>query len=69
MTELCANNVAPSKIQYAVTFTHGHKNLCVGDVVMLVETPKFNNVLLRLSDNTLHDLQGQSEQYVHLKPI
>lgn len=66
--ETDAGSVAPSATEYLVTQTHGNKHLQRGDAVVMVEDPRANNWLLRLRDFTLHDLKGQADQYVHLKP-
>lgn len=66
---LDAGSVAPSCKRYVVTWPHGHKHLKGGDVVVMVETPRLDNCLLRESDMTLHHLQGQSDQYIHLAEV
>lgn len=64
--EFDAGCVVPSPARYRVTFTHQHKTLNEGDVVVMVEAPNHVNLLLRESDMTLHRLQDRFEQYVHL---
>ena len=64
-----AGSVPPSAAEYSVEYTHGHKSLKHGDVVVMTESPGFQNLLLRESDRTLHSLTGEHEQYVHLKLI
>lgn len=66
---LHAGSIWPSRKQYVVTDAHHHKNLTEGNIVLVVEDPKNNNWLLRLSDMSLHHLTGQSDQYVHLEPV
>lgn len=64
-----AGNVSPSRILYTVTESHDHESLTEGNVVVMVEDPRFKNWLLRLSDMTLHPLTGRCDQYVHLSPL
>ena len=64
-----AGEVAPSKLRYRVVEAHDHKTLQVGDIVVMLETPKFDNVLLRKVDMTLHVLTDANDQYVRLSPI
>jgi len=61
-----AGIVSPSAKRYVVTCSHGHRQLMVGDVVVVTESPDLKTVLVRESDLTLHDVRGQSAQYVHL---
>jgi hypothetical protein len=63
---LDAGGVAPSKRRYVVTHPHAHKTLKTGDVVVMVCTPQFCNLLLRTEDMTLHELEDEHDQYVHL---
>ncbi len=66
--EIDAGSVRPSTKQYIVTYTHGHKTLSKDDIVIMLTTPvRGENYLLRLKDFTRHQLEGPSEQYVHLK--
>jgi hypothetical protein len=61
----CGNGVL-----YEVTFTHDHKTLKPGDRVGVVECPHCRrNLLGRLPDFTLHDICGEHDQYVHLRPV
>lgn len=62
-----AGMVAPSNQKYTVVCAHAHKTLKEGDEVLMVVTPSYSNLLLRLSDMTLHDLEGGCDQYVHLE--
>ncbi len=64
-----ASQVAPSTARYVVTYTHGHRTLSKGDVVIMVETPNTRNLLLRERDMTLHSQIGELDQYVHLEKI
>ncbi len=64
--EQSAASIAASTKRYVVTFVH-EADLQVGDTVVMVETPQFDNLLLRLSDMTLHDLADFNGQYVHLR--
>jgi hypothetical protein len=65
-----AGQVAPSPARYIVSFTHGHKTLQSGDIVVMAEAPPYmQNVLIRERDMTLHAIQGQADQYVHLNEI
>jgi|GEM_PF-7083369 hypothetical protein len=66
--EVDAGKVACGPTLYEVTHTHGHKTLKVGDLVQMVEDPRYNNFLLR-ADLTLHELQGDHDQYVHLRLV
>ena len=63
---LDAGSVSPSPKRYKVTWPHDHKNLKIGDIVVLVETPRLDIWLLRESDMTLHPTKCQFDQYVHL---
>lgn len=65
--DISAGNVSPSTRRYEVTYPHDHKTLKIGDVVVMAETPKLENVLIRLTDMTLHRICDDSEQYVHLR--
>lgn len=67
--ETDAGSVAPGVREFFITETHGHAHLQRGDLVVMVEDPRSNNWLLRLSDMTLHHLKGQADQYVHLKSV
>jgi hypothetical protein len=58
--------VAPSMKRYRVTWPHAHKTLRVGDVVVMTESPSYDNFLLREPDMTLHRLQDDCGQYVHM---
>ena len=66
MNDLDAGGVEPSTRRYVVTHPHDHLTLKSRDVVVMVCTPKFENLLLRIEDMTLHALEGKHEQYVHL---
>jgi hypothetical protein len=63
---LDAGSIAPSMKRYRITWAHDHKTLCVGDVVVMTETPRLENMLLREPDMTLHKLQDDHDQYVHM---
>ena len=63
---LDAGSIAPSIKRYRVTYLHDHKTLKTGDVVVMTESPKFDNLLLREPDMTLHFLQDNNGQYVHM---
>lgn len=65
---LSAGSVAASSRRYVVICTHRHLGLKIGDIVVMLETPRprFDNYLLRVSDMTLHSLEDESDQYVHL---
>lgn len=52
--------------RYRITHPHDHKTLRPGDVVVMTETPTYENLLLRELDMTLHRLQDGSDQYVHM---
>lgn len=59
--------IEPSVRQYIVTQTHDHLTLKPGDLVVMTITPETGrNLLLRISDMTLHVLVDLNEQYVHL---
>lgn len=65
---LDAGDVGPSSTKYVVTWPHGHRQLKMGDVVTVVETPGGKmNLLLRWSDGTLHETSDHHGQYVHLR--
>lgn len=66
--DINAMDVCPGPEQYVVTYAQKHKTLRVGDVVKMLETPSFCNVLIRVVDWTLHDLQDNDSQYVLLRP-
>lgn len=61
-----AGGVAVSPLRYRVTWPHKHPSLRIGDVVVMTETPRHENLLLRLEDTTLHVLADENGQYVHL---
>ena len=63
---LDAGGIAPSMTRYRVTWPHEHKTLRAGDVVVMTETPSLENMLLREPDMTLHRLQDDGGQYVHM---
>lgn len=63
---LDAGQIPASMKRYVVTWTHNHKTLKTGDVVVMTEDREFRNWLLREPDMTLHSLQDESGQYVHL---
>lgn len=63
---LDAGSVAPSMKRYRIIWPHNHKTLRAGDVVVMTETPRYENLLLREPDMTLHGLQDDSDQYVHM---
>lgn len=63
---LGAGTVAPSMKRYRIIWPHGHKTLRVGDVVVMTESPSCDNMLLREPDMTLHRLQDDDGQYVHM---
>lgn len=63
---LDAGSVAPSTKRYRINWPHNHKTLRAGDVVVMTQTPRLENMLLRESDMTLHVLQDDSDQYVHM---
>ena len=58
----------PGPWKYLVSAPHGHKTLKDFDVVTMVEAPlpAFENLLLRESDWTLHQLQNEAGEYVNL---
>jgi hypothetical protein len=66
-TELSAARVPCGTALYEVVFTHGHRTLRRGDLVRMLEDTEYKNVLLR-TDWTLHTLQGEDGDYVHLRP-
>jgi hypothetical protein len=69
LTDLSAGAVPPGPAHLTVTHTHEHKSLRIGDVVIMRETPRMDNVVIRISDMTIHDIIGQGGQYIHLLPI
>jgi hypothetical protein len=66
--ELSAARVPCGTALYEVVFTHGHRTLRRGDLVRMLEDPQYHNVLLR-TDWTLHSLQGEDGDYVHLRLV
>jgi hypothetical protein len=66
--EVDAGSIGPGETLYRVTYTHGHKTLKVGDLVRMVEDPRYRNLLLR-TDWTMHTLADEHDQYVHLQRI
>lgn len=64
-TFLSAAKVAPGEAWFEVACAVDHLTLKPGDIVKMVESPRYENFLLR-NDFTLHSLQGESEQYVVL---
>ncbi len=66
---LDAGNVPPSLRRYRITIPHDHETLRTGDVVVMTETPSLDNLLLRESDMTLHNLRDKSDQYVHMEVV
>jgi hypothetical protein len=64
--QLSAGEVEPSPRRYAVAYLHAHETLAVGDIVVVSVNTKSENVLIRLSDMTLHEISDKNEQYVHL---
>lgn len=65
-----ADFVSPgAETAYLVAYAPGHKTLMAGDRVVMCETPKFDNVLLRITDNTLHSLQNEDGRYAVLVPV
>jgi hypothetical protein len=63
-----AGELAPSKKRYVIEDAHDHPTLKDGQVVVLVEGPKLENMLIRVSDMTAHHLWDRCQQYVHLRP-
>jgi len=61
-----AGNVCCSPTVYVVVDTHKHRTLALGDRVVMTEDPQYRNLLIRLSDYTLHALEDEYDQYVHL---
>lgn len=66
--EVDAGSVETGPSLYQVTYAHAHKTLKAGDLVRMVEDPRFNNLLLR-TDWTLHQLADDHDQYVHLRLV
>lgn len=64
-----AGNVKPGPAKYLVTEPHDHEKLKHGDIVWVAEDCRFNNVLVRCSDHTIHRLVDRNDQYVHLLPV
>ncbi len=65
-----AGQVAPSMRRYLITDAHDHKTLRCGDVVVMSETPRtLENLFIREPDMTLHELQDESSQYVHVSEV
>ncbi len=56
--------------RYLITEAHDHKTLHPGDVVVMTETPRtLENLFIREPDMTLHVLQDESGQYVHVAEV
>lgn len=67
---MSAGKIAPSTSQYLVTEIHDHKTLAVGDVVVMSEhTKTLHNLLVRLSDFSIHEITDEAGQYVHLRRL
>ena len=66
--EVDAGKVVPGPALYEVTYAHNHKTLKAGNLVRMVEDPRYNNLLLR-TDWTLHWLTDEQDQYVHLRLV
>lgn len=61
--------VAPDpKVTYHVAHAGDHPTLKTGDRVLMTETPKHQNLLLRTDDYSLHGLMNKDEAYVILIP-
>lgn len=63
---LDAGLVPQSMRRYRITYPHDHKSLRAGDVVVMTRYSAYGNLLLRESDMTLHRLQDNRDQYVHM---
>lgn len=64
-----ADFVSPgNETAYFVVYAPGHQTLMPGDRVVMAETPGHDNVLLRVTDYTLHALQNNDGRYVILVP-
>jgi hypothetical protein len=66
---LDAGSVCGSSKRYVVTWPHEHKTLKLGDVVVMVVTPRNDNLLLREIDMTLHGIKDEYDQYIHLAEV
>lgn len=67
--DLDAGSIAPSMKRYRVTNPHSHKTLKAGDIVVMAEGPRCENVLILEPQMTLHPLQDSNDQYVHLVEV
>lgn len=64
-----AGSISPSSNKYLVSDPHDHRSLKHGDIVVLSESPGRHNLIIRLSDMSLHQLKDEYDQYVHLEPF
>lgn len=65
-TLIDAGGVEPGTSEYVVAWAGNHTTLRVNDLVVMVETPDYENMLLRKSDLTLHSIVDERNQYVIL---
>lgn len=63
---LDAGYVTPSTKRYRITWPHSHKTLKTDDVVVMTQSPEYGYLLFRESDMTLHYLQDDIGQFVHM---
>ncbi|QJW94731.1 hypothetical protein [Frigoriglobus tundricola] len=63
-----AGRIEPDgKTEYVVVWADEHKSLKPDDVVVMSETPSFENVFIRTEDMTIHSLSGEGS-YVLVVP-
>lgn len=69
MNDVDAGAVAPNTgRRYFVSYAYRHETLRVGDIVRMVEAKDARMYLLR-DDFSLHRLEDDRGQYVHLREI
>lgn len=62
---ISAARIAPDDGQfYRVAVFGDHKTLKVGDVVVMRQTPRNDNVFVRLSDLSVHSISDKLDGYV-----
>lgn len=64
--ELDSGDIGVDGKIYIVTYAHAHKTLKIGDRVVMGSIEKYN-ALVRTTDYTLHAVQDEYGQYVHLR--
>lgn len=57
-----------SKTLYRVAWAGGHATLKEGDTVVMAETPRLENVFIRIMDWTLHSPASDAGTYILVVP-